>query len=246
MSAGRVRVSLVPPPRPPRLPRGTVAVVIDVLRATTSLSAACAHGAARVVAFAEPAEALAFRDRTPGALACGERGGRRVPGFDLGNSPAEFTRDRVAGRVLAFASTNGSRALESAAECPRRLVACFRNASAVLRVLSSARSAWIVASGKLGEFALEDAVLAGWFAARLAEAGWALDGAEAPLARSLSPRDAQDVRAVVHGCEHGRALSALGAEFAADVERCGALDADGGAHALAPDGGVSAAVPATS
>src|SRR5262249_32945331 len=131
----RVRVELVPeggapPPGWPRDPRECAGVAIDVLRATTTLIVALDHGAGRVVPFSEPAEAIAFRGREPAALACGERGGRIVPGFDLGNSPAEYTKERVAGRTLAFASTNGSRALLAIGACEERWLAAFLNASA--------------------------------------------------------------------------------------------------------------------
>ena len=109
MTPARVHVALVPP-APGSLPAGACAAAIDVLRATTTLAWARANGATRIEPFAETAAALAFRDRHPGCLACGERDGCIVPGFDLGNSPGEYTRERVAGRTLAFASTNGSRA----------------------------------------------------------------------------------------------------------------------------------------
>src|SRR5262249_12134382 len=124
MTATRVRVALVPP-APGSLPAETCAVAIDVLRATTTLAVARMNGAAGVVRSASPAEALAFRARTAGTLACGERDGRIVEGFDLGNSPEEFTRERVNGKTLAFASTNGSRALLAASRCPRRRLRRF-------------------------------------------------------------------------------------------------------------------------
>ena len=119
-----MRVALVPP-APGAVPAGVCAVAIDVLRATTTLAVARLNGAARIAPFATPAEALAFRGRTPGALACGEREGRIVEGFDLGNSPGEFTRERVNGKPLAFASTNGSLALLAASRCRRRVLGNF-------------------------------------------------------------------------------------------------------------------------
>src|SRR5262249_25152618 len=134
VTAARVRVALVPP-APGALPAGACAVAIDVLRATTTLAVARRNGAARIVPFATPEEALAFRAATPRALACGEREGRIVEGFDLGNSPAEFTRERVDGKTLAFASTNGSRALLAAARCRRRLLGSFAALSATVAAL---------------------------------------------------------------------------------------------------------------
>jgi 2-phosphosulfolactate phosphatase len=226
----RVRVALVPEAAEAELAsagtdlRDCAGVAIDVLRATTTLTIARRNGARAIVPFAEPAEALALRARDPNVLACGERDGRIVAGFDLGNSPAEYTSERVAGRTLAFASTNGSRALLAIAGLRRRLLAAFVNADAVLEALAGERFVLIVCAGKLGRFALEDAACAGWLCERLAARGADFEGSEAALVRRLAPRDAGDVRRIVQGCSHGRYLRRLGPEFARDVELCAALD----------------------
>ena len=223
MTAARVRVALVPP-APGTLPADACAVAIDVLRATSTLAVARLNGAARVVPFATPAGALDFRSRTPGALACGEREGRIVEGFDLGNSPAEYTRERVNGMSLAFASTNGSRALLAASRCRRRLLGSFVALTATVDAVRSEPDVWLVCAGKLGRFALEDAACAGTIAARLAAAGATLANDEASLAASLACEDADAVRAVVTGCDHGRWLASLGEAFAADVGFCAGQD----------------------
>jgi 2-phosphosulfolactate phosphatase len=226
VSRARVHVALVPP-APGRLPAPACAVAIDVLRASTTLAVAHANGAARIVPFAATAGAIAFRDRTPGALACGERDGRIVPGFDLGNSPGEFTAGRVRGRTLAFASTNGSRAMLAAAECRRRLLAGFVNLDATVQALAGEDEAWLVCAGKLGRFALEDAACAGTLAARLAARGATLAGDGARLAVALACGDPAQVRAAVEGCDHGRWLATLGEAYAEDVRFCAALDTVG-------------------
>jgi len=228
VSAARVRVALVPP-APGALPPRACAVALDVLRASTTLAVARAHGAAGVVPFATPAEALAHRDAHPGVLACGERDGRIVPGFDLGNSPDEYTRERVAGRTLAFASTNGSRAMLASQSCRRRLVASFANLGATASALADEPDVWLVCAGKLGRVALEDAACAGTLAARLAARGAVPEGAAARLALTFACRDAAEVRAVVEGCDHARWLATLGEAWAADVRRCATLDALGSA-----------------
>jgi 2-phosphosulfolactate phosphatase len=219
----RVRVALVPP-APGALPADACAVVIDVLRATTTLAVARLNGAARVVPFATPAEALDFRSRTPEALACGEREGRIVEGFDLGNSPTEFTRERVNGRTLAFASTNGSRALLAAARCRRRVLGNFIALTATTDALKHERDIWLVCAGKLGGFALEDAACAGTIAARLRAAGATLENDAARLAATLACEDAAAVRTLVTGADHARWLASLGEAFAADVSFCVTLD----------------------
>jgi 2-phosphosulfolactate phosphatase len=223
VSTARVRVALVPP-APGSLPPRACAVAIDVLRATTTLAFARRNGAARIVPFATPADALVYRDMHAGSLACGEREGRIVPGFDLGNSPAEFTRERVAGRALAFASTNGSRALLAASRCRRRLLGSFAALSAVVEALADERDIWLVCAGKLGAFAIEDAACAGTIVARLVERGSEPANVEARLSRNLACADAAEMRALVTGCDHGRWLSTLGEAFAADVEFCATPD----------------------
>jgi 2-phosphosulfolactate phosphatase len=223
VTAARVRVALVPP-APGALASSACAVAIDVLRATTTLAVARRNGASHVVPFATPAEALEFRSRTPGALACGEREGRIVAGFDLGNSPAEFTRERVAGRTLAFASTNGSRALLAASRCRRKLLGNFVALTATVEALRTESDIWLVCAGKLGAFALEDAACAGTIATRLAAAGASLANDEARLAATLACESPAAAHAVVTGSDHARWLASLGEPFAADVDFCAKQD----------------------
>jgi 2-phosphosulfolactate phosphatase len=202
-------------------------VAIDVLRAASTLAVALRNGARCVLAVATPEEAFARKCREPDGLLCGERDGRRIEGFDLGNSPAEYGFESVAGRSLIFASTNGSIALRSIARCGVRLVGAFVNGSAVARALAGRPYVLLVCAGKLGDFALEDAAFAGWLCERLGSGGARIEGPAARLARSLAPRDALQVRALVQGSEHGRYLRSLGPEYAADVEFCARLDVIG-------------------
>jgi 2-phosphosulfolactate phosphatase len=226
VTAARVRVALVPP-APGRLPPDACAVAIDVLRATTTLAIARANGAAHIAPFATTTEALAFRARTPDCLACGERDGRIVEGFDLGNSPGEYTRERVSGKTLAFASTNGSRALLAASRCRRKLLGSFVTLGATVEALRGEQEIWLVCAGKLGHFALEDAACAGTITARLRAAGAELANDAARLAAKLACRGADEVHAVVTLSDHGRWLATLGEAFAADVELCATVDAQG-------------------
>ncbi len=205
-------------------------IAVDVLRATSTLTVARAHGVERIVPLATPEDALALRAAQPGVLACGERGGRIVPGFDLGNSPAEYTRERVAGRTLAFASTNGSQAMLALAGCEVRWLGAFVGASALLGALADARAVCIACAGKEGAFALEDAACAGWLVERLVARGAEPGNSASRLCAALAPRDAGEVRTLVEGSEHGRYLAGLGADFARDVAFCATLDAVGAAH----------------
>jgi 2-phosphosulfolactate phosphatase len=232
-AVGTVVVDLSPAPgAAPRDLRDWTGVAVDVLRATTTLTVARGNGAARVVPFSDTSAAIAWRDAHPGALACGERDGRIVPGFDCGNSPAEYPRERVEGRALAFASTNGSRAMLALAGCRRRVLAAFVNASDAVRALAGEERVRIACAGKEGAFALEDAACAGWLVRGLVEAGGRPGNDAARFVASIAPRDAGEVRAMVEGCDHARYLASLGPEFVRDVAFCGTLDAVPGVHAF--------------
>ena len=218
-----VRVLLTPVAEP--VPRHAAAVIVDVLRATSTLSYALANGASSVIPVATPEAAFAARRAHPSALLCGERDGRIIAGFDLGNSPLEFGREVVAGRPLIFASTNGSIGMLHAARARRRVLGAFVNAAAVLRAVAGERDVSIVCSGKLGRFSLEDAAFAGWLCRALAERGAEIEGAAARFTMRTAPRDASEVRRVLEGASHGRYLIGLGGEFRRDVARCAEIDA---------------------
>jgi 2-phosphosulfolactate phosphatase len=217
----RVSVLLAPAPVPPP---STCAIVVDVLRATTTLTVALQNGAREVVPVATTDEALAIRAGRAGTLACGEREGRIVGGFDLGNSPFEYTRERVTGKTLAFASTNGSQAMLAARGARRRLLAAFVNVSAAVEAVTSESEVAIVCAGKLGGFSYEDACCAGLLVARLERRGGIAEGAGARFARSIAPADANEVRALVEGSVHARYLASMGEAFARDVAFCAGLD----------------------
>lgn len=203
---------------------GPCALIVDVLRATTTLTVALSNGARGVVPVGTPAEALALRASRPDTLACGERDGRIVPGFDLGNSPFEYTAERVSGRTLAFASTNGSLAMLAVRGARRRVLAAFVNARAVVEAVKQEREVVIVCAGKLGGFSLEDTACAGLLLARLEAHGAVAAGPAARLARALAPANAAEVRTLVAGAAHARDLAAMGGAYVRDLEFCSGLD----------------------
>jgi 2-phosphosulfolactate phosphatase len=159
-----VRVHLTPDRLTPALLTDSVAVVIDVLRATTTIIQALAAGCIAVWPVAEVEEARRLADgmRAGRVLLGGERNGVPLPGFDLGNSPSEYTCSRCKGTTLVLTTTNGTRALLRAAPAARTLIAGFVNYSAVCEQLAGEkRPIDIVCAGYEGEVALDDALLAG-------------------------------------------------------------------------------------
>ena len=175
--------------------RGWSVAVVDAVRATTTVAAALAAGARAVRPVADEEEARALA-RALGAVLAGERACLPPPGFDLGNSPAAFTPDRVAGREVVLWTTNGSRALAACAAAADALYAfALVNARAVARHLAAqapARLA-VVCAGTEGAFSLEDAFAAGALLERLREA-WSgpLAPDEAAVAAALLYRGGRD------------------------------------------------------
>jgi len=148
-------------------------VVIDVLRATTTIVHALGEGALEVAPFLNVEDARRLAERLgEAALLGGERSGIPIPGFDLGNSPAEYTRDRVAGKAVVFTTTNGTRALERCKLARRVLVAAFANFSAVCRDLIGENQVAIVCAGTDGHVTREDTLLAGAIVADLTREKW--------------------------------------------------------------------------
>lgn len=169
-----VRVHLTPERLTPALLAKSVAVVIDVLRATTTMIHALAAGCCAVWPVEEVEEARRLADgmRAGRVLLGGERDGLPLPGFDVGNSPGEYTCARCKGTTLVLTTSNGTRALVRAATAERTLIAGFVNYSAVCEQLADeVRPIDIVCAGFNGDVALEDALLAGALVEFLCEHG---------------------------------------------------------------------------
>lgn len=161
-----VHVHLLPCLAPPGRLADGIAVVVDVLRASTTIIHALAAGCTAVRPCAEVAEAqeLAGAMRAGRVLLGGERDAKPLAGFDLGNSPGDYTAKRCKGTTLVLTTSNGTPALLRAAEAARALVGAFVNYSAVCEQLrQDARPVHIVCAGSEGEVSLEDTLLAGAF-----------------------------------------------------------------------------------
>ncbi len=144
-------------------------IVIDIIRATTTIGVMFDRGAARVLVAPSIEMALAGAERVPGRLLCGERNVRAIPGFDYGNSPSQFSQLDLGGCEIILTTTNGTRALHACPETSIRLTGSFYNARAVTShalALAQERESNIslVCSGELGYFALDDAACAGYLA----------------------------------------------------------------------------------
>ncbi len=167
-----LHVYLLPQLVPVERLRDGVAVVIDVLRATTTIIHALAAGCVAVRPCAEVEEARTLANGLPAGkvLLGGERRGVAPPGFDLGNSPRKYTPRVCRDMTLVFTTTNGTRALLRAASAQRILIAAFVNYSAVCELLrQEKRPVYIICAGTDGEVTLEDTLLAGALVENLAD-----------------------------------------------------------------------------
>lgn len=148
-----------------RLPQrdlsGHLAVVIDVFRATSTIATGLAHGADAFFPIATVEEGLALKAQHPDVLLAGERGGEAPAGFDLGNSPREFTPERVAGKRVFHTTTNGTQALVAVRGARQVITASWLNLAASVAFLRAANQPTLLLCAGTGRaFALEDAALA--------------------------------------------------------------------------------------
>ncbi len=166
---------------------GGVAVVIDVLRASTTMVHALHAGAIEVVPCLEVNEAVALAAAMPAASVVlgGERQGVLIPGFDLANSPADYTPSRVGGKTVLFTTTNGTRALMRCRLARRVLVGGFVNASAVVGELLGEARVHLLCAGSGGQISRDDLLGAGLLVDRLEREGRSACGlnAQATAAR---------------------------------------------------------------
>lgn len=234
-----LHVHFLPSQVPPDSLRAGCAVVVDLLRASTTIVRALDAGAIAVVPCLEPDDAVATRSRLIGTgtpddrvLLGGERGGVRIPGFDLGNSPSEYTRERLDGRTLIFTTTNGTRALVGARDggAAGVFVACLNNLTAVVEhVAARALPVHIIGAGTQGEVSQDDVLCAGALAAGLHARGWFFgDDDRARIAAALwegaaaRPSGPGSVIDILTHSRGGRNLLAIG--LGADIEECARPD----------------------
>lgn len=165
-------------------------IVVDVLRASSTIVQALESGYRRVLCCAEVEEARALREEIEGAVLAGERQALRVEGFDFGNSPQDFLEPKA--ETLILTTTNGTRAIvEAAADCDVVFVGSLLNLEAVAAAARErGEDVEVVCAGVDGQFALDDAYCAGRIAALLG--GERTDGAEAAVRITRSFPTAED------------------------------------------------------
>ena len=169
----KIDVALVP--QTARVAPGRVLIVIDQIRASTTITTVLDLGCTDLF-LAGDVRAARRLGRLTGSLIAGERLARKPPGFDFDNSPSELARAGLGGRSLVLSTTNGTAVLRRFRAADAVLVGCLRNARAVAaaavglaRASGPDGSVQVVCAGKLGRFVIEDAVAAGVIVGRIAE-----------------------------------------------------------------------------
>jgi 2-phosphosulfolactate phosphatase len=207
------------------------AIAVDVLRATSTMATVLAAGGEAVQVFSDLDQLITVSEQWPleKRLRAGERGGAKVAGFELGNSPLDCTAELVAGKRLFISTTNGTRALQRIQNAPIVLAAALINRAAVVKFLleNQPETVWIVGSGWEGSYSLEDTVCAGAIAHSIwQQSNWSLEeisgNDEAIGAIALYSQWQNDLLGLLHQASHGQRLLRL--ECLEDLKYCSQTD----------------------
>jgi 2-phosphosulfolactate phosphatase len=210
----------------------TTCVVFDILRATTTMLTALANGAHEIIPVSEIPEALALRSADPDLLLAGERGGHRILAaqtggfdFDFGNSPREFTPEKVRNRRIAITTTNGTRALRACSHAAEIHIGAFLNLSWLATSLSNSPNPnlLLICAGTAEEASLEDTLAAGALIELLTNPQSAIRNPQltdsSQIALSTYLHHSSNLPAAIAQARNGRKLLSLPA-LAPDVPFC--------------------------
>lgn len=214
---------------PEEIFRGKTTVVIDVLRASTAIITAIDNGCREIIPTdtVDAAMEIAQRLGRNEVSLCGERSSKKVKGFNLGNSPSEYSRNTIGGKTLVYTSTNGSGAIIRSRNSDLSLIGAFVNISAVARsTVQGEDDIIILCSGEDGTFSLEDTVCGGMLITKILDirgSSEQIDFNDAALAAQVLYRTyAHDILGMLKITNHGRHLTEIG--FGNDLDFCAIID----------------------
>ncbi|RZK81396.1 MAG: 2-phosphosulfolactate phosphatase [Pedobacter sp.] len=195
----------------------SIVVVIDILRATSSIVYGIQNGAISIIPVAQVEDCLKYSNH--GYLLAAERNGEVVAGYNFGNSPFSYTRDKVEGKTIVLTTTNGTKALHLAREKAHKVViGSFLNLDSLCKWLSEQnRSVLLLCAGWKDNFNLEDTLFAGAVVAELKKNFTHFDDSSV-AAEDLYHLAKNDLRAYLHKSSHSHRLAALDIEE--DVKFC--------------------------
>lgn len=219
------------PEETPTVEMPECAIAVDVLRATTTMATVLAHGGEAVQFFSDLDKLVEVSEKFPVSkrLRAGERGGAKVPGFDLGNSPLDCNPEVVEGKRLFISTTNGTRALQRIQEASTVITGAFVNLTTVVEYLAQNQpeNVWIVGSGWQGRYSLEDTACAGAIAHHLLEnTKLSIDEVtgndEVIAALALYSQWKDNLLQMLKHASHGKRL--LGLDCNDDLKYCSQID----------------------
>jgi 2-phosphosulfolactate phosphatase len=195
-----------------------VVVIVDIFRATSSICYGIGNGAEAIIPVAEVDECLAYRDKETGFLLAAERNGEVVSGFDFGNSPFSYTKEKVAGKTIVLTTTNGTHALHLSRKAKKVVIGSFLNLTALCNWLKTQNeNILLVCAGWKHNFNLEDTLFAGAVVEQLKAGNYKTDDS-AIAANDLYQLGKHDLNAYLAKTSHSERLKKLGIE--ADIAFC--------------------------
>ncbi|MEQ8524048.1 2-phosphosulfolactate phosphatase [Gracilimonas sp.] len=202
--------------------RGKTAVIIDVLRASSSITTALSNGAKKIIPVADMSDAMKIANTMDQKdfLLCGEKNGTKIEGYHLGNSPAEYEPDVVKGKTLIFNTTNGTKAIKKASLANQIYVGTFLNQQSILNALKEHDDEVVlVCSGWQGRLSIEDTLFAGSLLHTIT-GGELPDSAKdgAKVAFGLFQKFGDDLEGAISKSDHAKRLAELVPN--GDIEFC--------------------------
>lgn len=197
-------------------PSTKVVVVIDIFRATSTMTVGMENGAKAIY----PVKDVATASRAGSSfIKAGERNGSKVEGFDLGNSPREFTPEVVRDKDIVMTTTNGTRSISMSEQAKQVLVASYRNIKATLNYLKNIKDDVVLfCSGWKEVVNIEDTMFAGELACHLLASGYEVDNDATHVAVSLYKNHQQDPLGILQKASHAKRIAKLQSE--GDLEAC--------------------------
>lgn len=202
--------------------RGKISIVIDVLRATSVMVTALENGAKRIFPFKDIKTIQERCENLTDIIKCGERNALKIDGFDLGNSPLEFTKEIVSGKDIYMTTTNGTKAIENALSSDKILICSFLNLHSVVeKIVEYNKDTVIICAGTNGKFSLDDALCAGLIIKDL-QKNSSIDIDDTALALIRISESHKNIKDILAGSHHYSLLLSLG--FEKDMEHIFSLN----------------------
>ena len=199
-----------------------IVVVIDIFRATSSICYGIENGAEAIIPVSEVEECAAYRERGFDHLLAAERNGEVVAGFDFGNSPFSYTKEKVSGKTVVLTTTNGTHALHLSRKAKKIVIGSFLNLTSLCNWLKTQNeNILLVCAGWKNNFNLEDTLYAGAVVEQLKDSGYTLDD-PAMAANDLFQIGKNDIGQYLSKTSHGERLKKLGIEK--DIAFCLQID----------------------